>query len=64
MAHQKVQTLLIADDSEINRAILSEMFIDDYRIVEAENGRAAIEKIQELDRLSYCAFFWILLCRK
>lgn len=61
MAHQKVQTLLIADDSEINRAILSEMFIDDYRIVEAENGRAAIEKIQELDGCLTALFLDIVM---
>lgn len=38
--------ILIADDSEINRSILSEMFSADYPILEAESGREAIEIIE------------------
>ena len=33
------QKILIVDDSEMNRAILSEMLNDDYDIEEAENLR-------------------------
>lgn len=38
-------TILIVDDMEINRAILAEGFRDEYTIIEAENGRQAIEII-------------------
>lgn len=41
------QKLLIADDSEMNRAILSDMLDGEYEIIEAENG---VEAVQELDR--------------
>lgn len=39
----KGKTILIVDDIEINRAILAEIFKDDYEIVEACNGAQAIE---------------------
>ena len=32
-------TVLIVDDSELNRAILKEIFKESYEIMEAENGR-------------------------
>ena len=41
-------TLLIVDDSEINRAILAEIFRGMYRLEEEENGQEALEKIQSL----------------
>lgn len=41
------QTILIVDDSEMNRAILSEMLGEDYTIIEAENGVQALEAIKE-----------------
>ena len=37
------QKILIADDSEINRAILTDMLEDEYIIIEAEDGLQAIE---------------------
>lgn len=37
--------ILIVDDTEINRGILKEMFIQDYDVLEAENGRRALEII-------------------
>ena len=39
------KTILIVDDIEINRIILAEGFKDNYNILEAENGRQAIEII-------------------
>lgn len=39
--------ILIADDSEMNRAILAEMLEDEYDILEAENGTEAVAIIQE-----------------
>ena len=38
-------TILIADDDEINRAILNEIFKDTYRIEEAENGEECLKKL-------------------
>ncbi len=41
-------TILIADDSEMNRAILADMLDSEYTIVEAENGKEALARIHEL----------------
>lgn len=38
--------ILLVDDVEINRAVMSEIFHRSYEIVEAENGRDAIELIK------------------
>ncbi len=43
MAREKI---LIVDDSEMNRAILSEMLEEDYEIIEAEDGYAAVSILQ------------------
>lgn len=40
--------LLIVDDSEINRTILSEMLKDEYEIIEADRGTRAIEILHQL----------------
>lgn len=39
--------ILIADDSEINRAILSDMLKDEFDILEAENGLKAVSLLQK-----------------
>ena len=39
-------TILIADDSEMNRAILSDMLGEEYIILEAANGKEALQVIQ------------------
>ena len=45
-------TVLIVDDVEINRAILSAIFGQEDRILEAENGQQALEAvIREADRI-------------
>lgn len=50
---KKRDTILVVDDMEVNRAILCEIFNDDYRILEADNGRKALEIIEEeKDRLA------------
>lgn len=41
----KDKTILIVDDVEINRDILSNIFKDDYNIIEACDGVQAIETI-------------------
>ena len=38
--------LLIADDSEMNRAILANILDQDYEIIEAADGREAIAALQ------------------
>ena len=37
------QKILIVDDAEMNREILSEMLKDEYEIMEARNGQEAID---------------------
>lgn len=41
------QQILIVDDSELNREILSEMLHTDFRILEAEDGVQALEMLQQ-----------------
>lgn len=43
----KRDTILIVDDVEINRAILKEVLMDSYNILEAENGSEAINTIDK-----------------
>lgn len=41
------EKILIVDDSEMNRVILSEMLGDEYEIIEAENGAQAVQILQK-----------------
>ena len=41
------QKILIADDSEMNRALLVDILEDQYDIVEADNGAAAIDLLTQ-----------------
>lgn len=41
------RSILIVDDSELNRALLSDMLSSDYDIIEAENGVEAIRILHE-----------------
>lgn len=47
-------TMLIVDDSDLNRAILANIFESSYRILEAENGREGLELIKA-QREDLCA---------
>ncbi len=38
-------TILVVDDVELNRVILSEAFREGYRLLEAENGRQALDQV-------------------
>lgn len=40
-------TILVVDDEEVNRAILFEMFKDEYNVIEADNGLEAMEMIEK-----------------
>lgn len=42
-------TILIVDDSEMNRCILAEMLGDDYDILEATNGEEAIKLLRQYE---------------
>lgn len=42
----EVESLLIVDDEEINRAILANLFEKEYRILEAADGAQALEVLQ------------------
>lgn len=52
MDKEKKSTILIVDDMEINRVILAEGFKDNYNIIEAENGKEAIELINSRNDIS------------
>lgn len=41
----KSNTILVVDDDAINRRILGKLFSEYYTVMEAENGRAGLEKI-------------------
>ncbi len=41
------QKILIVDDSEMNRSILADMLGNEYEIIEAEDGTAAITELQK-----------------
>ncbi len=41
------QKILIVDDEEVNRAILSMMFESEFEVLEASDGKYAIEKIEQ-----------------
>ena len=47
MAEQSKQQILIVDDAQINRELLSVILEDEYRILEAENGKECLEKLYE-----------------
>src|SRR5574344_2640674 len=42
-----LKTILIADDVEVNRAILREMFATKYQIYEARNGIEALDILKK-----------------
>lgn len=41
------QQILVVDDSELNRGILIEMLKEEFDIIEAENGKEAVDKIRK-----------------
>ena len=36
-------SIMIVEDTEINRAILTNIFENDYKVIQAENGKEALE---------------------
>ncbi len=55
-AEKKNARILIVDDSEMNRDMLSDMLSDDYDIVEAADGEEALSILKErvYDMISFC----------
>lgn len=45
------QQILVVDDEDVNRAILSGLFQEEYDIIEAANGQEAIKKLEENERI-------------
>ena len=43
-------TIMVVDDHEVNRVILSEIFKDKYIITEAVNGKDAIALLETMDK--------------
>lgn len=43
------QKILIVDDSEMNRSILTDMLLDEYDIIEAENGAKAVALLKQMN---------------
>ena len=44
---QEKSQILLVDDSEMNRVMLSEILGQEYRILEAKDGQECMEKLQE-----------------
>lgn len=42
----EVKTVLVVDDSSLNRVILEQILDKDYEIIEAENGKEALEVLE------------------
>lgn len=49
-SESKVETILIVDDIEMSRQVLRGMFESEYNILEAENGREALEIVRKNSR--------------
>lgn len=47
MSQSRRKKLLVVDDVQLNRLILTELFSDDYDVVEADNGEAALGLIEQ-----------------
>ena len=41
------EQILVVDDVELNRAILTEIFSKQYECIEAANGQAALEQLEK-----------------
>lgn len=42
--------ILVVEDNEINRAMLSEILSSEYQVLEAENGAVALDVLKEYGR--------------
>ena len=53
------EKILIADDSEINRAMLSDILSPDYEVLEASNGEEVVECLKQHSQKSIL-LYWTL----
>ena len=49
MKAESKQTILIADDSEMNRSILADMLGEEFEIFEAADGREAVKILEQME---------------
>lgn len=42
------KTILVVEDQEINRSLLCQILADEYEVLEAENGKEALEILQQV----------------
>ena len=61
MERQK-DKILIVDDVELNRAILCELFAGDYEILEADNGKTAVDLMEQPKNKSLTGNGHIFFC--
>ena len=47
MSTTQQKQILVVEDNEINRAVLSSILSDSYQVLEAENGQAALELLEQ-----------------
>ena len=52
-------TMLIVDDMEVERISFAEIFKDEYQILEAENGKQAMEQLEQLEQSLHAGDGWI-----
>ena len=55
------KTVLIVDDNSINRDVLCKLLKNEFETVEAENGKEALQLLNEHSR-KFRLFFSTLLC--
>ena len=48
--NKRKQTILIAEDNDINREILSGLLGDEYDVIEAVNGQETIALLQQYEK--------------
>lgn len=50
------RTILIVDDNELNRDILSDLLSDEYDVLEADNGKTALDLLKATEKLVSAVF--------
>ena len=48
MAVMAKRKILVVEDNDLNRSLLCEILKPEYDVVEAENGREALERLREI----------------
>lgn len=53
--------ILVVDDSQLNRFVISEIFRQDYNIIEAENGKEALDIIKKYNQDMVAVFLDVIM---